>query len=549
MGVMTEAYVRRAPFPSRCPACTCRSLPCSTSPGHAVNFICALCTWVVCDHCERGGECHICAENISTFYTTFATGRRNRCAGCLNQLAFGDFPTKCPMCARYLCHPCLAAHQGSCGQVITSWHQWPCAECGTLIQAGTQAQRCPQCGDYVCLSCTAKHHDCTKLGGSPPRAPCDQCDLTPAATLLRVCRTCDIALCAQCTSHGYVCLCRAGPSPFPLRSLQEQRFFTHSHLARCWICNHIAGSGHWTLHYCSEHRLITCEQCIRAGLTAYGPCHCFKPRSIEDYIASARGLLKCMYCDFEDSSLTPCPFCGQVVCQMHPLHLGPRRCECWTLDARYLRWEAQTMSHRQAYLQDHSRWRASFLSIGGFHWEDYYEQKQFPKIMNQMPDLLVPSAMKLAASCETVLGAAGGASADHSGSRLCDIAWRIRADNFTPVCCILPRTNDLLPLEKVLAPGESGGKWTKDWQRRYMDAAPFATHFASHRVQWAHLHDRMACHIGDPRYHLRHSMVASGTTVRPAIGSQCDEMVWNNSDCHVCDLHEGIRHPRILEHL
>ena len=120
------------------------------------------------------------------------------------------------------------------------------------------------------------------------------------------------------------------------------------------------------------------------------------------------------------------------------------------------------MLHRQSYLQDHSRWFASSLSIGGFHYEDYYEQNEFPKIVNVMPDLLISSAMKLATSCERVLGAAGGASADHSGSRLCDIAWRIRADNFAPVCCILPRTNDLLPLDKVHAPGESGGKWTKE---------------------------------------------------------------------------------------
>ena len=44
-------------------------------------------------------------------------------------------------------------------------------------------------------------------------------------------------------------------------------------------------------------------------------------------------------------------------------------------------------------------------------------------------------------------------------------------------------------------------------------------------------------------------MVASGTTIRPIIGSACDRFLWNSSGCHVCDLYEGIRHPRMLEHL
>ena len=336
MGLSLEIYVCRAPFPSRCPACTCFPIPCLASPGHAADFVCAHCNWVICEHCERGGECETCAYNVGMFQGAFRSGRRIRGEGCQSQLPFGSFPTACSMCDRHLCLQCLAAHRDSCGQIVTSRCRQPCVECGVLLQAGTQAQRCPQCGHYVCLSCTKAHRTCAMLGGAPARASCDQCGLTPAAMFLYVCRSCDVALCALCLSHGYLCLCQTGPSPFPARPIQEQRFFTHPHLARCGVCGASAGSGHWTMHYCSEHRVVVCIRCIQIGMTGYaGPCRCFAPVPVEGPVVSKRGLHHCMYCDFEDAGLCACPYCGQVVCQMHPLFQGPHRCRCWTSDVRY----------------------------------------------------------------------------------------------------------------------------------------------------------------------------------------------------------------------
>ena len=47
---------------------------------------------------------------------------------------------------------------------------------------------------------------------------------------------------------------------------------------------------------------------------------------------------------------------------------------------------------------------------------------------------------------------------------------------------------------------------------------------------------------------MRHDdLTAQGSSVCLLVGSPCDELLWNTSDCHVCDILECLYHPSEIE--
>ena len=347
------------------------------------------------------------------------------------------------------------------------------------------------------------------------------------------------------------------PSPFPCRPLQEQRFFARPQQVKCDTRGALlrdAQQPQWVgcangVHCCVEHRCVSFDACIELDKTLDGPCSCFVVAEGTLETVSVRGFHKCMYCGYEDSSLAPCVFCGQVVCQLHPLSKGTNRCRCWTSSETYFHWQKAMESRRMEALGGQVTRAAAYVSIGGYLKEDWFCQEPLPEELSATPHLIVVEAMRLSPVCRRLLHPALEASEGDSWLRLTDIALRMREDNFQIVGDMVYSTDKVMPRGIRRAPGERREEWSVEWHQRYMDLAPFATHFGSHRLRWGGHHDSPSCDIGDPPFLLDNEMVALGTTVRPWIGSECDHLLWNTSTCHVCDVYEGLHHLRIIEPL
>ena len=204
-------------------------------------------------------------------------------------------------------------------------------------------------------------------------------------------------------------------------------------------------------------------------------------------------------------------------------------------------------SYRLLSTRDDAVLSLFFVSVGGYCQEDWFPETRLPQQLSTSPQMLVVDAMRLSPTCFVTLHRSFVASGHDPHLRLTDVAWRLQGDVFRITGDIIWRTNDLLPLSVHYALGEHQPEWDRNWFRSYVRRAPFAAHFASHRVRWGRLHDNQAYDIGHPPHSITNELVAEGTTVRPCFGTDCDRVLWNCSDCHICDLWEGLNHPQLIE--